>query len=151
MAEFSKGVLDFSACLAGSPTGKGAAREFVSSKGVRNLTRGFVFAGQEVFGTLGGKNASDDDKTSRIESIEVGQLLGLWKLADQDDVQENRFIDELLETDNCDGGHRLRELQGAISQSLRSNSLFQEELIDFIYRRGHERLSLSSGKPLWEI
>ena len=79
VAEFSKPVLDLNAPQPGRPTG--ATRNYISSLGVRKLSREFNFRNQLLFGEKDGANA-DDQLQTRIEAIELGLLLLLWRSGD---------------------------------------------------------------------
>jgi hypothetical protein len=140
VTEFAKAILDFGECHAGESAQwpQGSARDFVSSVGVRNLSRRFRFPEEVVFGDLGGLNASDA-LPARIESVELGELLDLWRLVDSDPLETNRFLRELVESENRNSGPRCAELHARIVQAacIRKSD-FQARLIAYIRSRGTE-------------
>jgi len=113
VGEFSRLILDFAARPAQDGV-VGTARSFVSAQAVRELSRSFRFQGRDVFGPLGGANASDNEPT-RVESVELGLLLPLWKAVDEEPLECNRFLDELAEHDNRAAGGRGFELVEKLS------------------------------------
>ena len=118
VTEFSKAILDLRACnthVSGEKPPRGCAREFISSAGVRQLSREFVFHGGEpLFGVLGGLN-DEEDSEHRIESVELGRLLDLWALVDAQPLESNACLQELIDTEN-EGGGCCGELYGGRSR-----------------------------------
>ena len=102
VAEFSKIVLNLNTQKNGPPSG--VARDYVSSLGVRNLSRTFQFRHRSLFGPRGEENAEGCAQT-RIEAIELGQFLGLWCAAagnTGDGLPEEwtGYLRHLVEADN---------------------------------------------------
>jgi hypothetical protein len=151
IAEFAKPVFDFRQAWRGRGGGAGAVREFVSSKAVRNLTRTFRFEGKDVFGNLGGLNSSDDHP-SRLEAVEVGELLDFcaeqphsedkWLSGELKDV-----LAELVTHDNARGGEALEAWKRDLAERLRNGQAdVRERLHEYILRRGEERLDVLKAK-----
>jgi hypothetical protein len=102
VAEFSKIVLDLNTQKSGNP--QGVARNYVSSLGVRNLSRTFEYRQGCLFGTRNGAN-TEACARERIEAIEIGELLGLWYPAAGQaghglPTEWAAYLEHLVETDN---------------------------------------------------
>lgn len=145
VAEFSKVIMDFNVRPFGPSRIDGPAREFVSSKGVRNLSRKFVFNREILFGSLSGKNESDNLE-SRIESFELGGLLTLWDLVDEDPLENNRYLNELTECDNRLGKERYCDLlKEFIRLSKQGNPDIHNFLNSYIKNLGRYQFTLRYG------
>jgi hypothetical protein len=140
MAEFSKITLDFN-IKGGDGSVQGAAREFVSSKGVRNLSRAFQFNGDSVFGELLCKcchvamNASDSQKT-RVEAVEIGKMLNLFKHLD--DELKAQFYQVLVETDNQPAAKTYEKTMKTLVTQLKKDEKMKQEIRQYIQERGEE-------------
>ncbi|MBI5207944.1 MAG: HD domain-containing protein [Candidatus Firestonebacteria bacterium] len=150
VTEFSKIILDFNVNPYPNKI-EGCAREFVSSKGIRNLSRNFIFNNKLLFGDISGKNESDDLKT-RVESIELGELLKFWKCVDDDIknniLEDNRFLLELINNDNKKGDTRFNELFNKLNDLFLKNN---EILNEYIFDRGCEQYAIELKKSKKEI
>lgn len=151
VTEFGKITLNF----AGKSDNKfyltNATREYVSSIGVRNLSRAFRFKDELLFGTLSDYNASEECRNTRIEANELGELLQFWKLVDKDKLENNRFLKELAIYDNARGAARYEELLDVLTGKLNnynsnSNDDFDNLLNEYICKRGYEQCAKKSGK-----
>ena len=146
LAEYSRMVVDFRIGLPGFELNRAIARESVSSIGIRKLSRTFSFNGQTLFGELGGKNSTEDPEPTRIEAIELGKLLDIWRAIDDQSIEFNQFLDELVTSDNLEGNARYAELKENLHIELRKSSKTREKLLDYILERGQERLAKESNK-----
>ena len=137
VAEFAKIVLKLNVSEANYP--HGSARDFVSSLGVRNLSRTFEFRGRPLFGPRGVEN-SEEARSTRIEAIELGELLDLVPAG----LDVGPFLQHLIHTDNqpdngiCD--EVIEILQNRLRRDLTVSSGGQcgQELINYIDARGGE-------------
>ncbi len=139
VAEFSKLILDFNTSPGGDNV-RGAVRNFVSSQGVRDLTRSFRFEGRIVFGPLTCRDCGsplnlNDSLDSRVEAVEVGQLLTFFDMLREEDKSE--FLQELIVHDN-QGAPCSRRLSAKLADELASNREMQRHLRDYINSRGEE-------------
>jgi len=143
VSEFGRAVLNLNVPEAGQPAG--TARSLLSSLAVRNLSRSFEFVGNVLFGTRAGKN-DEACIPWRIESIELGQLLPLWKAVDRDE----EFLKALVGTDNQPALADVEKLQANLAQVLPSDPM-RHKLVDVIRLRGKERLNKAqaAGYYLW--
>jgi hypothetical protein len=138
MAEFSKITLDFNTKGEGGGV-QGVAREFVSSKGVRNLSRTFTFNQEPVFGELVCKccrmarNAADSQET-RVEAVEIGKMLNLFKHLD--DGLKTRFYQELVDTDNQSAAKTYKKTMNTLVTQLKKDEKMKQELRQYIQERG---------------
>jgi guanosine-3',5'-bis(diphosphate) 3'-pyrophosphohydrolase len=152
VAEFSKIVLDLN--VSDDPGLKkplGAAREYVSSLGVRNLSRTFEFQDEPLFGPRENQN-TEEQAATRIEAVELGELLRLWRAGVDDQVYES-YMEELVRTDNRPDNPASNELVKRF-QKLLSDGAMKKELIDYIEARGkewsgrHSRKNSPDGKSV---
>jgi hypothetical protein len=143
VSEFSKVVLDFCEPPEATAGVYGSARDWVSSKAVRTLSRSFVFNKEVVFGSLGGLNDSDDNAKERLEAVEVGELLNLWREVDEEPIRDSAFLREMVEADNLQGGVRAKELRQrlAAAQGPGTDGA-SPALKEYVDRRGCERYAL---------
>ena len=131
VSEFGRAVLNLNVPKAEWPAGN--ARSLVSSLAVRNLSRTFEFAGKPLFGTRDGKN----DEASipwRIESVELGQLLSLWKAVDPGE----QFLKGLVGSDNRPATADVEKLQASLAERLR-RGMMQDKLTGYVRLRGKAR------------
>jgi hypothetical protein len=133
VGEFSKIVLNLNVSEATDP--QGLARDYVSSLGVRNLSRTFKFLGKPLFGLRGTEN-TDDRKETCIEAVELGMLLCLWQ-ACVDEENRDSYMNELVLTRNQPGGSASKRLMRGLHKLLSDGSL-KRELSDYIMARGKE-------------
>ncbi len=101
VAEFSKAVLKLRPVESPRKGVTGVAREYVSSQAVRRLADTFEFEGELLF---------LDVPVERIESVELGELLSFWHAVDEQPLEENRFLEELVASNNRSGGTRYQRL-----------------------------------------
>jgi hypothetical protein len=157
VAEFSKIVLNLN--LKGSELNspQGVARDYVSSLGVRNLSRTFPFQGKPLFGTRGTENTENTEEkkatATRIEAVELGELLSLWRAGVTDQDYQD-YLSELVRTDNQPGPPACNKLVKRFQKSLRDGSL-NKQLIAYIEGRGKEWSSRypkapADGKSNWQ-
>lgn len=131
IAEYSKITLNLKTPPTNDP--KGLAREFVSSLGVRNLTRDFLFQGQPLFGPHQAYAPQGNDKHGRIEPVELGQLLPVWEEVDP----SGSLLAELVRTDNGSGGEVYDRLDQAMNSGDRDDWL-RRRVHDYIGQRGND-------------
>ncbi len=147
VAEFSKVIMDFNVKPSDVSKIEGPARDFVSSKGVRNLSRSFHFNNELLFGPLSGRNESDDDLMSRIEAVELGGLLLLWDCIDDDSLEDNRFLNELIESDNGFSKTRYDDLSAKLIDLLKqADSDIRKCLSTYIKNSGKRQYEFSPNK-----
>lgn len=151
IAEFAKPVFEFREAWRCHGGREGAVREFVSSRAVRNLTRIFRFEAKDVFGNLGGLNSSDNLE-SRIEAIEVGELLDFCidngaREGGQVPPELVDVLNELVANDNAKGDKALKKLKRSIAKRVREQQgNIGQRLRDYVLRRGQERLASIKAK-----
>jgi hypothetical protein len=117
----------------------------ISSLAVRDLSRTFEFAGSVLFGLRAGKN-EEICIPWRIESIELGQLLPLWKAVDR----EQWFLKELLRTDNRPAFADIKAHQAMLKRLL-SNGSLADKLDALVQCIGKQRFNKAraAGYYLW--
>lgn len=147
VAEFSKIILNLSDRGASRPSG--VARGYVSSLGVRNLSRTFHFGkekeeekGKEtekenaLFGERDGANTEEKEaKATRIEAVELGELVTLV----HDEIGGpigKRYLEELVREDNRKGP-AADDLAEHLHKLL-SAGLLEDKLKCYAMRRGEE-------------
>lgn len=151
VAEFSKMILDFNVPPRPSSEMEGLARHFVSSQGVRNLSRSFTFNGAPLFGDLSGENVKDTSKT-RVEAIELGELLDFWHAVDDDPLAENRLLQEFTGTDNQEGQIQYWSLVEKLEKALDDeDSVVYGLLKKYILARGIERYAALTNQSKYDI
>lgn len=132
IAEFSKIVLNLTAPTIDAEPGS-LARHYISAEGVRNLSRTFEFDGAPLFGDRDGANGSGS--TTRIEPVEIGQLLALF-------TPDRAFLDELIDSDNEPCG--LHDVVASAAAALQTTK--RQALIDYIRLRASD---LGCQSPGW--
>jgi len=144
VAEFAKIILDFN--FEEGVTGiQGAARDFVSSLAVRQLSRTFRFNGELLFGALPcqgcnlAMNESDSQKT-RLEAIEIGKLLNFFILLHEKELKD-KYLEELVEFDNRCGGVSYPGLLNLLADRLQEDDKMKEVLNRYIRDRGIEEFN----------
>lgn len=153
VTEFGKITLNFIAKLDKSFYKTNATREYVSSIGIRNLSRTFHFYDELLFGTLSNYNASEECCDTRIEANELGELLKFWELVDEDKLENNRFLKELASNDNKRGEGRYQEILDILTKKFNNygnenNNDFNNLLKEYIHKRGYEQCAKKLGKSL---
>jgi hypothetical protein len=101
---------------------------------VRNLSRTFELGGAPLFGERNGANS--DGSKSRIEPVEIGQLLPLFTADDP-----AAFLDELIASDN---EHAAEAVIASTAAALRTST--RDALLDYIRQRGQD---LGREPPGW--
>ncbi len=163
VTEFSKIIMDFRREKSISSGISGPAREFIPSKGVRNLSRVFRFNGKSVFGSLKCKHCNDalnntDDLSTRVEAIEIGQMLNFLKYVGDDKIV-NDFFNELIKNNNEKGDRAYKKLQKKLANEFKTNKQMQNEFRQYIKNRGteeFERVYKEKDKPktnglIWQL
>lgn len=152
ITELGKLVLNLNVGQSGYPTGN--AREFVSSVAVRNLSRYFVFRGDEpLFGNRNNEN-TEEAKETRIESIELGHLLDLWQAFSRQEKemcsQIETFVTELVGNNNLDAPMSYSGILSALTADLAAGARsggggeVVSALGSYIRARGHEKAPINS-------
>jgi len=134
VAEFSKIVLNLNSPSPNKPPG--TARDYVSSLGVRNLSRTFQFRGKPLFGERAGENTEKETGT-RIEAVELGGLLDLWR-AGVSDRARKIYLEELVKTDNKPQSSEFEESLAVLEVFLKPGGNLTQDLVDYAAARDRE-------------
>ena len=144
VAEFSKVILDFNT-TEGGDTIQGLARNFISSQGVRDLTRSFIFNKYTIFGPLQCQVCDsplnqNDTLDFKMEAVEVGQLLTFFEQI-ADESAKDQFLQELTEHDNQNAPTSHKRLLPLLVDALASDPNMQRHIKTYIASRGQEEFN----------